>query len=102
VATIDGLARRARLHPHFGHDGPTLVPSASGVDGALGRLVAIAFLAELDGSWAHLKVCAREECASVFYDRSKNHSGRWCSMARCGNREKVRAWRERRRVDVRA
>ncbi len=99
VAAIDELAQRAGLHPHFGHDGPVLVPSATGVDGALGRLVAIAFLADLDGSWGHLKECADESCDAVFFDRSKNHSGRWCSMSTCGNRAKVRAWRERQRAD---
>jgi predicted RNA-binding Zn ribbon-like protein len=77
------------------------VPDAAGLDRALGRLVAIAFLAGLDGTWAHLKECAGEDCNAVFYDRSKNHSGRWCSMSACGNRAKVRAWRERQRVDGR-
>ncbi len=100
LAAIDGVARRAGLHPRFEREGPVLAPSAKGVDGALGRLVAIAFLAELDGSWEHLKECAYDGCASVFYDRSKNHSGRWCSMSACGNRAKVRAWRERHQVDV--
>ncbi|HWL91166.1 MAG TPA: CGNR zinc finger domain-containing protein, partial [Actinomycetota bacterium] len=31
----------------------------------------------------------------VFFDGSKNKSGKWCSMAACGNRAKVRAFRER-------
>jgi predicted RNA-binding Zn ribbon-like protein len=100
VTLIDDLSRRAGLHPRFGHDGPSLAPSASGVPGALGRLLAIVFLADLDGSWGHLKECADETCRSVFYDRSKNHSGRWCSMSSCGNRAKVRAWRDRRRADA--
>jgi predicted RNA-binding Zn ribbon-like protein len=98
VAAIDGVARRAGLEPRFGGDGPSLVPTAAGVAGALGRIVAVVFLAELDGSWRHLKECANENCRSVFYDRSKNHSGRWCSMAECGNRAKVRSWRARRRT----
>jgi predicted RNA-binding Zn ribbon-like protein len=68
---------------------------ATGVAGALGRILAVAFLAQLDGSWAHLKQCADETCTSVFYDRSKNRSGKWCSMQSCGNRNKVRAWRAR-------
>jgi predicted RNA-binding Zn ribbon-like protein len=101
VALMDRVARRAGLRPRFG-DRPALVPTATGVAGALGRIVAVAFLAELDGSWRHLKECANEDCRSVFFDRSKNHSGRWCSMAECGNRAKVRAWRERRRVDDRS
>jgi hypothetical protein len=102
VATIDAVARRAKLHPRFGPGVPDLETDARGVAGALGRIVAVAFLAELDGSWRHLKACAGQGCRSVFYDRSKNQSGRWCSMSRCGNRAKVRAWRERQRADDRA
>jgi len=30
-----------------------------------------------------------------FYDRTKSHRRRWCSMALCGNRAKARAHRER-------
>jgi predicted RNA-binding Zn ribbon-like protein len=99
VAAIDQAAQRAGLHPHFGHGGPVLVPTEHGVPGALGRIVAVAFLADLDGSWEDLKECAGEDCSAVFFDRSKNHSGRWCSMSTCGNRAKVRAWRDRRRAD---
>jgi hypothetical protein len=97
AATIDAASEAAGLHPHFTYGRPVLVPSQGGMAGALGRLVAIAFLAQLDGTWTHLKQCADEECRALFYDRSKNHSGRWCSMASCGNRAKVRAWRERQR-----
>lgn len=100
VAAIDQAAQRAGLHPHFGHGGPVLVPTEHGVPGALGRIVAVAFLADLDGSWEDLKACAGEDCSAVFFDRSKNHSGRWCSMSTCGNRAKVRAWRDRRRADA--
>lgn len=99
LAAIDEAAQRAGLRPHFGHEGPTLAPTEEGVPGALGRIVAVAFLADLQGSWEDLKECAGEDCSSVFFDHSKNHSGRWCSMSTCGNRAKVRAWRERRRVD---
>jgi predicted RNA-binding Zn ribbon-like protein len=97
VVVVDEVARRAGLRPRFG-DEPSLVPTATGVAGALGRIVAVVFLAELDGSWRHLKECANERCRSVFFDRSKNHSGRWCSMAECGNRAKVRSWRARQRT----
>lgn len=99
VAAIDRTARRSGLHPHFGRGGPDLVPTERGVSGALGRIVAVAFLADLRGTWGGLKECAGDDCNAVFFDRSKNHSGRWCSMSTCGNRAKVRAWRERRRAD---
>ncbi|HEU4527548.1 MAG TPA: CGNR zinc finger domain-containing protein [Actinomycetota bacterium] len=96
---IDRLGADAGLHPHFhAEHRPTLEPRGAGVAAALGRIVAIAFVASFDGSFEHLKLCASEDCRAVFYDRSKNHSGRWCSMETCGNRAKVRAWRERQRA----
>ena len=98
VDTIDRIAQEAGLHPHFRTEGPVLVPQAQGVRGAFGQLVAIAFHAELDGRWKHLKECADDDCHAVFFDRSKNHSGRWCSMQSCGNRNKVRAWWERQKT----
>ncbi len=98
LAVVDRIAQRAGLHPHFEPGGPVLVPDKRGVAGALGELVAIAFLAEFDGGFEHLRECANGNCRSVFYDRSKNHSGRWCSMRSCGNRAKVRAFRERQKA----
>ena len=96
---IDRLGADAGLHPHFhAEHRPTLEPREAGVAAAFGRIVAIAFVASFDGSFEHLKLCASEDCRAVFYDRSKNHSGRWCSMETCGNRAKVRAWRERQRA----
>lgn len=40
--------------------------------------------------------CEDEDCVLWFYDRTKSHHRRWCSMARCGNRNKVAAFRKRR------
>ena len=98
--TLDRIAVAARLHPHFHTEqAPTLEPQGKGVAAAFGRMVAIAFVGAFDGSLEHLKLCADDTCRSVFYDRSKNHSGRWCSMSSCGNRAKVRAWRQRQRAE---
>jgi predicted RNA-binding Zn ribbon-like protein len=77
-----------------GEDSPIHV-DATGVRGAIGGILGTAFLAELDGRWERFRVCRDPGCASVFFDRSKNKSGKWCSMASCGNRAKVRAFRER-------
>jgi predicted RNA-binding Zn ribbon-like protein len=46
-----------------------------------------------DASWERLKLCSSDPCRWAFYDRSKNHSSRWCTMASCGNREKARRFR---------
>jgi predicted RNA-binding Zn ribbon-like protein len=97
--TLDRIAASSRLHPRFHTEqAPTLEPQSGGAAAAFGRMVAIAFVGAFDGSLEHLKLCADETCRSVFYDRSKNRSGRWCSMSSCGNRAKVRAWRERQRI----
>ena len=80
--------------------GSALEPAAVGVDGALGRLVAIVHGAVANGTWAHLKACERGRCRWAFYDHSKNHSGRWCDMDVCGAKEKsARAYRRRRASD---
>ncbi|MGV9771625.1 CGNR zinc finger domain-containing protein [Streptosporangium sp. NPDC003464] len=46
--------------------------------------------------WARLRVCASPECGLCFVDRSNAGKRQWCSMKRCGNREKVRLHRARR------
>lgn len=43
---------------------------------------------------SRVKICAADDCRWGFYDRSRNHSRQWCSMAVCGNRAKVRNHRE--------
>ena len=95
VDVLDAAARTAGLQIRFGE--ATVRPSVGAVRGAVGRILSIAFLAELDGSWDRFKECSSPTCRSVFWDRSKNRSGRWCTMQECGNRAKVRAYRDRER-----
>lgn len=98
VATVNEAGRRARLQPEL-EDAATarLVPTARGVDAALGRIVAALHAGIADGSWPRLKACARDTCRWAYYDHSRNRSGQWCSMAGCGSREKNRrAYRRRR------
>ncbi|WP_213805874.1 ABATE domain-containing protein [Granulicella sp. dw_53] len=42
-----------------------------------------------------VKRCEDETCVLWFYDQTKSHHRRWCSMATCGNRHKVAAYRRR-------
>jgi hypothetical protein len=90
---LNAAAADTGLRPRF--DDPRLIPTVGGVRGAIGRLLGVAFMAELDGSWQRFRLCADPTCTTVFYDRSKNHSAKWCSMQTCGNRNKVRAFRQR-------
>lgn len=44
---------------------------------------------------ARLRHCDNPACSLVFYDTARNGTRRWCSMAACGNRHKVRSHRQR-------
>lgn len=74
---------------------PAFTVDTTGVSGALGRILAALLSAMDHESFHRLKACARHSCRWIFFDRSKNRSGTWCSMQVCGNREKVRAYRQR-------
>ena len=49
-------------------------------------------------SRSRLRQCEAENCAVLFLDESRKGERRWCSMASCGNRAKVRSFRQRSRV----
>lgn len=72
-----------------------LRPAGSGLDRAIGAMLAIVFHAMHDGTWSRMKACRNDTCHWAFYDASRNRSGKWCSMAICGNRTKVANYRER-------
>jgi len=95
VEVVNRAARAARLSPRLdAARRVTLEPDAGGVPGGLGRVVAVALAAMLDGSWSRLKAC--RNCGWGYYDYSRNRSARWCSMSICGNRSKTKAYRRRR------
>lgn len=44
-----------------------------------------------------VRQCEAHDCTLMFHDKTKSHRRRWCSMALCGNRMKVAAFRSRRK-----
>jgi predicted RNA-binding Zn ribbon-like protein len=54
-------------------------------------------IAEADFSL--VRECESSDCTVWFYDRTKSHRRRWCSMALCGNRMKVAAFRARNKTE---
>ncbi len=66
------------------------------------RMVVEAAMAMTDvirsGELDRLKTCAAEDCDNVVVDLSRNRSKRFCEDG-CGNRENVRAYRDRQRTD---
>ncbi|HEY5289228.1 MAG TPA: CGNR zinc finger domain-containing protein, partial [Caulobacteraceae bacterium] len=73
--------------------GPSRFSRVGGLGSVLAELQRLAEVGRLD----RLKMCASEECHWVFFDRSKPANRRWCNATLCGNRQKTRAYRERRR-----
>jgi predicted RNA-binding Zn ribbon-like protein len=82
VRTRAGFVRQIR----FGLRAPVdlLVPVAE----AAGDLLCHA-------DFSLVRKCENPPCLRYFYDLSKNHGRRWCSMAVCGNRMKVAAYHRR-------
>jgi predicted RNA-binding Zn ribbon-like protein len=48
-----------------------------------------------EGAKSGLQQCSNRRCRLLFYDDSRTHRRRWCSMALCGNRSKVAAFARR-------
>ena len=98
VKRLEEAAGHASLRPSFPPgEPPVLIPACQGVSGALAQLLGIVAASAAEGTWQRLKACADDGCQWAFYDHSKNRSGRWCSMSTCGNQQKARSYRERRR-----
>lgn len=94
---LEQVAERGRLSVHFGPGGAIdIAPRAEGYPGVLAQLLVPVTHAAMDGTWARVKACVADDCQWAFYDSSRNRSGRWCDMAVCGNREKVRTYRSKR------
>lgn len=51
----------------------------------------------IEGRKAPVRKCANPDCILYFYDASRTGKRRWCSMAACGNRNKVAAFARRQR-----
>jgi predicted RNA-binding Zn ribbon-like protein len=94
---LEDVAERGQLSVRFCPEGATeIVPRAEGYPGVLAQLLVPVAHASMDGTWARMKACVADDCQWAFYDQSRNRSGRWCDMAVCGNRTKVRTYRAKR------
>lgn len=87
VLTVDGTGRAA-VRPAAG---------LSGVPAVTALIAAAITPAATDGTWQRLKACTAHDCRWVYYDRSPAGRSRWCTMAVCGSRAKMRTYRAKRR-----
>jgi predicted RNA-binding Zn ribbon-like protein len=103
IETLNRIGARSRLLVRFDEKGDSaLAPAGEGVEAALASILAIVSRSMAEGSWPRMKACQADTCRWAFYDRSKNRSGSWCSMAVCGNRAKARSYRHRHRQSEQA
>lgn len=97
-AALDRALSGTELRIRF-QDGAVRLVAAPGLDAFLAALSDAVLRSQADGTWSNLKACRADSCRWAFYDRSRNHSGVWCSMDDCGSREKVRAYRRRKAAE---
>jgi predicted RNA-binding Zn ribbon-like protein len=83
-----GIAGVALGHRHASED-----PTGE----ALARVIEPLIDAIETGETGRFRVCANDGCRWVFEDTSRAGRRRWCDMASCGNRAKVRRYRTRQR-----
>lgn len=96
INQINDLVSQFKLVIRFDTDGRlSLLPSNRGLCGVCEQILAILVKSIGDGTWYRMKACNEPNCKWAFFDNSKNHSGRWCTMSVCGSRDKARAYRKR-------
>lgn len=95
-AAVAGRGAPAAAGPPVYVDLSSGVPTLIG-DTTVGAVLAAAARLAAAGNWSRIKICPAEGCGRAFHDASRNRSRTWCSMRLCGNREKARNWRRRKR-----
>lgn len=87
--TLAAALSEVRLRPEVTHAGIAWRPETPDEAAVAARAVLAwgRVQADLPG---RLRPCANTECSLFFIDRSRPNTGRWCSMAVCGNRMKSR------------
>jgi predicted RNA-binding Zn ribbon-like protein len=71
--------------------------SENALDAPLWRVSQSAADLLTSGDLTKLRQCSGDECGWMFLDTSRNRTRRWCDMKDCGNRAKVRRFREGRK-----
>ena len=71
------------------------VARESGLDWLLAAVARSAAEIIVEGAQARVRICANPVCGLFFSDHSRTHRRRWCSMAVCGNRNKVASFARR-------
>ena len=101
IETVNRFAAQQPAVPLLLPDGRTLASSGNlKLDDVLGEIARDAIDLLTGDEFAKTKRCAAEDCSVLFVDRSRPGKRRWCSMSRCGNREKKRGYNARARQSI--
>lgn len=84
------LAHKRQLNLNRGQVGWTWDTRRDDLDRILAPILLSAANLLISGGAQKIRQCQGEFCGWLFLDRSQAGRRRWCSMADCGNREKVR------------
>ena len=70
------------------------LPAGEGLDAVLYPVIKTAVDLLTTSALARIRLCADESCAWLFVDATRSGTRRWCDMKVCGNRNKVRRFRD--------
>lgn len=107
VDVLNAMLRRAAKHrqlaegPH-GFEWQLEEPGGDALDSPLWPVAQSAAELLTSGWVDRIGVCSSDSCRWLFIDESRNRSRRWCDMADCGTREKVRRFRARAKKEAEA
>lgn len=94
VEVLNRLAQGPALPAAMDVSGAAVLPVIS-VDQALTHIAREAITLFTGPLRGRVRECAAEDCGLLFVDASRPGRRQWCSMARCGNIAKTRAYRGR-------
>jgi predicted RNA-binding Zn ribbon-like protein len=97
INSLNEYLHAYRSAPHVERDseGKLTLTRIEATASLLGRVAEAVAQLLVEGNFALVKQCEHPDCILWFYDRTKAHKRRWCSMALCGNRYKAAQFRKR-------
>lgn len=96
IAVLNQFAALPQLSVKLDSTGRGLLPDSNvSVQVVLGLIARDAIDLFANEGFEKIRSCAAEDCSVYFVDNSRPGKRRWCSMSRCGNKAKKRAFSER-------
>ena len=96
LGLVNKWARSPVAAPQIGRDLECLSVGPDPVTGALAHIARESVELVTGPDRARVRTCAG--CTLLFIDRSRPGTRRWCSMERCGNRNKTAQYRQKRQA----